>query len=200
MNCFFCHNRALIGRDSALTSIDWLWDFLKKRRKSLDGVVISGGEPTMQKDLVAFIKDTKSLGYKVKLDTNGSNPHVLETLLHMNLLDYVAIDYKAPWKQYPAVCRYLDVGALLATFEILKSAKISWEARTTMLPHLTKEEYLEMAESVFILPRYVLNQYRIPVDFAESDRFKIQLKPFTKEKLATLKDAIKAVQPNTTLA
>ena len=103
-NCFFCHNRGLIEGQVQLIPEREIFSFLKSRQGLLDGVVISGGEPTLQAGLEAFISKVKAFGFKVKLDTNGSNPSVLKELIEKNLLDYVALDYKAPFNRYKEIC------------------------------------------------------------------------------------------------
>ena len=96
MNCGYCHNRCLIGATSKNETIlqDDIIAFLKTRRGLLDGVVISGGEPTLQKDIPQFLDIIKGMGFKTKLDTNGTNPECLKILLENKLLDYVARGYK----------------------------------------------------------------------------------------------------------
>ena len=91
--CPFCHNALLVTEENSDNiSEDEFFAFLKKRQGILEGVCISGGEPTLQKDLYDFIKKVRAHGYAIKLDTNGSNPRLLETLLRENLIDYVAMD------------------------------------------------------------------------------------------------------------
>ncbi|MGC9053845.1 MAG: anaerobic ribonucleoside-triphosphate reductase activating protein, partial [Candidatus Hydrogenedens sp.] len=96
--CPFCHNPSLVLPELFLPPIpeEALIAFLNERKGKLDGVVITGGEPTIQSDLMKFVSEIKGLGYKVKLDTNGSNPEILKELIENNLLDYVAMDVKAP--------------------------------------------------------------------------------------------------------
>ena len=103
--CGYCHNPNLLkpNQQEDIYSVDVFFDFLKKRVGKLDGVVITGGEPTLQKDLIPFVEHIKSLGFLVKLDTNGSNPQVLEELLNNKLIDYVAMDIKAPLEKYSQV-------------------------------------------------------------------------------------------------
>ncbi|GHU84581.1 anaerobic ribonucleoside-triphosphate reductase activating protein [Clostridia bacterium] len=199
MDCFYCHNRKLINKTSELIAEDAVFAFLQKRKELLDGVVISGGEPTIQKDLVTFIEKIKNLGYKVKLDTNGSEPTTTRKLLTDSLLDYVAIDYKAPWRRYREICRYVETENVQQTLEILKNSKINWEARTTMLPHITREEYIEMAKGIFTLPKYVINQYRIPKVFLATDKPKMEVKPYSKDFLLQMEKEISVFQPNVTL-
>ena len=145
-DCGFCHNRGL------LTATDFedngeVMRFLEKRAGLLDGVVISGGEPTLQKDLLGFARAVKELGYDVKLDTNGSNPGVVDGLLSGGLVDYVAMDYKAPLARYPEICG-AQADGFLETLGLLRASDAEWELRTTMIPQIGRDELRGMAEAV----------------------------------------------------
>ena len=95
--CPFCHNGSLLAMDSEnLIDLDAIFTFLHRRRKLLDGLVISGGEPCLQSDLAGFCRQVKKMGYEVKLDTNGSRPNVVRELLAEKLVDFIAMDIKAP--------------------------------------------------------------------------------------------------------
>lgn len=98
LNCYYCHNRILLLSDAGKSqfTVNEVVAFLEKRKGFLDGVVITGGEPTLQEGLKEFIQIVKALGYAVKLDTNGTNPEILKELLNKGLLDYVAMDIKSP--------------------------------------------------------------------------------------------------------
>ena len=99
-SCPFCYNKDLVKGNVGLFSEEEIFSFLEKRKGLLDGLVISGGEPLMQKDIVDFITKVKKLGYLVKIDTNGSYPEKLKELIDKKLIDYVAMDVKAPKKKY----------------------------------------------------------------------------------------------------
>ena len=106
--CGYCHNPELIETChselvSEAFSNEKIFSFLKTRIGKLDGVVITGGEPTIQKDLYDFVKKIKSMGFSVKLDTNGTNPAIIEKLIKENLLDYIAMDIKAPLNKYQQI-------------------------------------------------------------------------------------------------
>ena len=112
LDCFYCHNRELIAGDGGQLAEAAVFSFLEKRRGLLDGVVVSGGEPTLQPDLEEFLRRVRPLGYRVKLDTNGRRPALVERLWREGLFDYVAVDVKALPADYPAVCgadRFSDV-------------------------------------------------------------------------------------------
>lgn len=154
--CHFCYNPLLVWPDKETdekkyektyptVSEDEFFLFLKNRKGKLDGVVITGGEPTLQTDLAEFIEKVRALGYKIKLDTNGTNSVVLQKLLDKKLLDYVAMDLKAPLEKYSQV-----VSAPVNCQEIEKSVKIiitsglPHEFRTTVVPGLLVLEDFEL--------------------------------------------------------
>ena len=103
--CHFCYNKSLVLKELFTPSIkeEEVFNFLKKRKNLLQAVVLSGGEPTMQKDLIPFIRKIKELNFKVKLDTMGIYPEKIKKLLNLKLVDYIAMDIKAPLKKYKNV-------------------------------------------------------------------------------------------------
>jgi pyruvate formate lyase activating enzyme len=163
-DCWYCHNRALLDPDApAALTVEELLAFLGKRRGLLGGVVVSGGEPTLQKDLPAFVEKVRALGYRVKLDTNGSHPERLNSLLNAGLLDYVAMDVKAPWDAYPQNAgTNIDVKKLQQSVELLAGSGVAHEFRTTFVPTLSPADIGTIARSVGGAPLYALQQYRPP--------------------------------------
>ena len=99
-NCFYCHNRPLIEDIENLISNEDIDDLLEKRVGLIDAIVVSGGEPTLHYDLINFLKRVKSMGYLTKLDSNGSSPNIIQKCIDENVVDYFAIDYKAPKRKY----------------------------------------------------------------------------------------------------
>ena len=194
-NCFYCHNRDLIQGSGSLIDTDEIFSFLKKRQGLLEGVVITGGEPTLQKDLIPFINKIKELGYKVKLDTNGSNPEIIETILEKGLCDYFAVDYKAPLSKYYEFCSFTGT-KVLETIHILLNNKVEFEVRTTVFPQLSLEDLIEMVKELPLLPKYVLNRYRKPEKFLEKDVGKINAQPYTLVELQEFANKLKFYQPN----
>lgn len=134
-HCPYCHNSHLLAPARGASGMDLpaLFAFLKKRAGLLDGLVISGGEPTLQPGLRAFCRAVRALGYKIKLDTNGSRPESLRKLLEDGLLDYVALDYKAlPERYYPALCPEPDIeGKFRESLALLAASGIEHELRST---------------------------------------------------------------------
>ncbi len=154
--CPFCHNGELvlgIGSGEAAESgkgvegipEEEVFSYLEKRRGILEGVCITGGEPTLAPDLEEFIRKVKALGYLVKLDTNGYRPEVLWMLLEKGLLDYVAMDVKASRENYEraAGVKRLDLARIEESVAILKSCEIPYEFRTTVVKGIHKAEEFE---------------------------------------------------------
>lgn len=196
-SCFYCHNRSLIDGSHILLTPQYVTDFLHKRTGLLDGVVISGGEPTLQSDLIPFLGMIKSLGYKIKLDTNGSQPEIVETLIRLKLCDYFAVDYKAPADHYPEICGSgTDARKVLKTVQLLSESEVPFEVRTTVIPQLGGPELTIMAKELPTLPRYILNRYKVPEKYLPRDEEKILEKPYSPEEIRLLADGLKTWQPN----
>ncbi len=140
MKCPFCHNKELVFLSEDTLSIpdDEIGSYLKKRIGLLDGICISGGEPLLHKNMVPFIREIKKLGYKVKLDHNGTRPKVLEYLLEQNLLDYVAMDIKNAKRKYGETVgiKDFDIKPIEESIAILMGSKIPYEFRTTVVNEL----------------------------------------------------------------
>ncbi len=149
--CPFCHNGSLLAQAEASTGLideAQVLDILKNRHKSLEAVVISGGEPTLQPDLATFIDRLKQDEFEVKLDTNGSQPEVLSKLLSRDLLDYVAIDIKAPFDKYNKLTGVpVSIEDIKQSIALLLNSKIPCEFRTTYVPALLTEADLEEIRS-----------------------------------------------------
>ena len=136
-NCWYCHNSQFIDGNANNVDQSEVISFLEKRRKLLDGVVISGGEPTLQADLSDFIYILKQMDFLIKLDTNGSNPAVLSAC--MSSIDYVAIDYKAPKALYMKICGEIDYEMVKESLLLLGRSALKWEIRTTMVPEVAEK-------------------------------------------------------------
>lgn len=161
LHCSYCHNRALmdVGKVTGDTTDTDVLAWLGTRQGLLDAVVVSGGEPTLQPDLADFIAEVRALGYLVKLDTNGTQPDVLASLLDKGLLDYVAMDVKAPVEEYELVCGgAIDQGAIDASIGLLLHARMSYEFRTTVLPSFTRGDLLAIGRRIAGAGRYVLQR------------------------------------------
>ena len=144
LRCPFCHNAALVTEidPAAIYNEDDIIAFLAKRTNLLDGVAITGGEPLMQVDICGFIKKVRGLGYKVKLDTNGSYPDKLEEIVSEHLVDYIAVDIKNSREKYALTTgvKDYDLASLDRSLEILKNCDIEHEFRTTIVKELHETE------------------------------------------------------------
>ena len=163
--CPFCHNPELVknGRQGIGNGIfeKNLFEFLESRKGKLEGVCITGGEPTIQPDIVNFLRKIKKLGYKVKLDTNGARPDVLRNLYTQNLLDFVAMDIKSDLKNYEKTANSkVDLERIKLSVELVRNSGIDYEFRTTVVPGLHKEEnFLEIGRWLKGSKKYVLQKY-----------------------------------------
>lgn len=162
--CHFCHNPSLVDPERFIPPFDEesFFTFLKSRVGKLDGVVISGGEPTLQSDLRSFIERIKAMGFLVKLDTSGINPDVLESLMTMRLLDYVAMDVKGPLCRYgDIVGRKIDTSRIERSIDLLMKESVPYEFRTTLLPRLHSEkDFIAILERIKGAKRYALQAFR----------------------------------------
>ncbi len=174
MRCPFCHNpRVVFGKDE-LIPLDEIYSFLKKRRGVLDGICITGGEPTLWGEaLYSFAYDVKSLGYLVKLDTNGTNPVLLSRLLEDKILDYVAMDIKTvpEEKAYARVCgANVDIGKITESIEILKATSVDNEFRTTVVNELhTEGDLVSAARKLCGGKKYFLQHFVDSGDLVDSE-------------------------------
>lgn len=129
--CPYCHNKNLWNENHKQLSEQEIFDFLLSKTGKLDGIVITGGEPTIHHDLIPFIKKIKSMGYKVKLNTNGTNPECICKLIKQNLLDYITMDIKAPFTFYTQLCgTTASVDNIKTSAALISSSKIQHEFRT----------------------------------------------------------------------
>ena len=162
--CPFCQNAPLVLSSSSepLIADEEIFSFLTKRKGMLDGVVVTGGEPTLQSDLIPFLGRLKTLGYLVKLDTNGYRPEVLEKAMESGYVDYVAMDIKTSLDEYPVVAgiKNLDVSRIERSVELLKSGAVDYEFRTTVVEPLHhKENFEKIGELLKGCRRYYLQSF-----------------------------------------
>ncbi len=161
--CPFCQNSTLIGiNHEDEISEEYIFDYLIKRQGILDGVVITGGEPTVQKDLKEFIKKIRKLGYKVKLDTNGYNPNVLKELIDENLLDYVAMDIKHTFEKYHIVAgKILNTDNILESIKRLEESDVCHEFRTTIIKEYHDiDDIINITKLISLDTKYYLQNFR----------------------------------------
>ncbi len=169
--CSFCHNPNLVYPELIQAhqdiSTESVMEYLYARKNWLDGVVITGGEPTLQKDLKAFIQEIKSIGYLVKLDTNGAQPSILQNLIDEDLIDFVAMDVKTILEEqaYQHICGIKDrnlLDKIKQSIQILKDASIPYQLRTTIVPEFHTQSISDDLEQQFSYCNYRLQEYRPP--------------------------------------
>lgn len=163
--CPFCQNSSLVLNPSAQPEIPVkeVLSFLKKRKGILDGVCITGGEPTLSPDLPELLQEIRTLGYPIKLDTNGTHPTLLKTLTEQNLIQMTAVDIKACPDNYPALCGLVhpELDAVKETVEFLKNGTLDYEFRTTVIRELHSEkDFIEIGQWLTGAKAYYLQAYR----------------------------------------
>lgn len=194
--CPFCHNAGLVTHINSADQIpeDDLLDFLKKRVGLLDGVCITGGEPLLQPDIDEFMAKVKALGYKIKLDTNGSCPQKLEELIKDGLVDYIAMDIKNSKQKYPNTAGvHIDVQDVERSIDVIKNSGLDYEFRTTVAKGLhTPQDIVALAEWIAPAKKYFLQNF---VD--SGDLIGGGFAPFSEEELEEMKRGASEFVPNT---
>lgn len=181
MRCPYCYGRSLVVPGCYCEEVpeEKVFAFLERRQDYIDGVVITGGEPTIHRDLPEFASRIKALGYAIKLDTNGTAPDMLRKLVRLELLDYIAMDIKGPLNNYTQCSGVrMNPELIKASIWIIKNCGVEHEFRTTVVPGLhTVPELKEVANMIRGAKRYVLQEFtsssclrpeyqgRLPFDF-----------------------------------
>lgn len=191
--CPFCHNGGLVEKNVTPLDENDVFDYLEKRKKLLDAVVVSGGEPTLNADLPEFVKRLKDMGFKVKLDTNGTNFDMLKNLIKKKLIDYVAMDIKNSPNKYSATAgvKKIVFENIEKSANLLKSGVIDYEFRTTLLEGFHDEEsmkemgeFLSGAEKIylqkFVDADGVIEKGLKEVDYNTALKFKSILEKYVK--------------------
>ncbi len=159
--CSYCHNPELVYPELSPKPIpeEDIFSFLEKRKGKLDAVTITGGEPTLQEDLLEFILDVKKLGFFIKLDTNGSNPSALRKAIKK--IDYVAMDVKAPLEKYPGITNSgIDINKIRRSIELVMNSNINYEFRTTAAgSQLDESDMLKIGRLIEGAKLHVLQKY-----------------------------------------
>ncbi|MEA3453252.1 MAG: anaerobic ribonucleoside-triphosphate reductase activating protein [Patescibacteria group bacterium] len=192
--CPFCYNPELVLPGSIVQaspiSLKDIYSFLEERKGFLEAVVICGGEPTIYEDIIDFAKQIKDMGYLVKLDTNGSNPEILKKMISQKLLDYIAMDIKAPKERYQELAGTLvDIEKIEQSISILKKKETDYEFRTTIVPGLlTKEDILKIVKWISPAKRYFLQNFQ-PKDKMVNSEFSTT-KPYPKKYLTDIQKEI----------
>jgi pyruvate formate lyase activating enzyme len=178
--CHFCYNPLLVWSETesgekkyekgyAQFTEDDLFRFLESRQGKLDGVVITGGEPTMHSDLPEFIKKIRAMGYKIKLDTNGTNPEMLKNLLDQKLLDYIAMDLKGSSTKYEQVVGIkINFSNLQKSVKLIISSGLPHEFRTTVVPGLlVVTDFEDMGKIIEGADAWYLQKFKSDVELVD---------------------------------
>jgi pyruvate formate lyase activating enzyme len=199
--CPFCHNPELVaGANRELSAQKKeekdFFNFLKKRKGKLEGICITGGEPTIQPDIIDFIKKIKKSGYAVKLDTNGTRPDILKKIIDQKLVDFIAMDIKNQPKKYLKTVGMKNrdkfmLDRIKLSVNLIRNSKIPCEFRTTAVPGLhTEKDFQEIAEWIKGARSYWLQRYQ------DKKTLNPNMKKITKNKKLDLEKIKKTIEKN----
>lgn len=191
--CPFCHNPELVLSPGVSNSMEKdFFAFLEKRKEKLEGVCITGGEPTIQPDLVGFIKKIKKMGFSVKLDSNGSRPDVLKKIIDGKMVDFIAMDIKNCPERYSETNGVkTDVERIKLSVQMIMNSGIPYEFRTTVVPGIhKKEDFDKIVKWIKGASAYYLQEYR------ETKMLDPKLKKLTKGKVINLESIGKKIKGN----
>lgn len=197
LRCPFCHNASLVVRPAEnVMEEDEFFAFLRKRKGILDGVCVTGGEPTLRSGLPEFIAKIKAMGYLVKLDTNGTNPEMLKKLISDGLLDYVAMDIKNAPSRYAQICGGVDVlETVRKSAALLMNGPVDYEFRTTCVkPYHDENAMGEIGRWLAGAKQYYLQKF---VD--SGDLIGTNVSELSKEEMEALRQAVLPYIENTHL-
>lgn len=190
--CPFCHNRELVidTEETPALSEDYFFGFLKERKGKLDGVVITGGEPLIHEDIEGFMKKIKSMGFLVKLDTNGSFPGRLKDLIDKKLVDYIAMDVKAVPEKYGKSCGVeVDPGKIKKSVKIIMESGVDYEFRTTAIKDVQdRKDFSKIAEWLEGADKYCLQKF-LPQNTLD-EKFK-DAEPYTEKEMEAICGSMK---------
>lgn len=190
--CPFCYNEDIVLNHKKMPTIPEkeIIDFMKTREGLLDAVAITGGEPTLQKDLPKFVKKIKDLGFSVMLETNGSNPDMIKKLIDKKLVDYIAMDIKAPLEKYDEVTgKRVKKRNIQKSIDIIRNSDVDYEFRTTVIPRFfKKQDALVIGKLLKGSKNYYLQQF---VPEKTVDKIFRRVKPYPPEKLKEFVEIMK---------
>jgi len=161
--CPYCHNPELIESNGGdIIEEEEVFSFLDERKGKLDGVVMTGGEPTLQSDIAEFLEKVKRLGFFIKLDTNGSYPERIKELIDRKLLDYIAMDIKAPLYKYNRITlTSIDTERIVESIHLIMNSGIDYEFRTTVVRSLlSRDDFPKIGEMIKSAKLFALQEFR----------------------------------------
>lgn len=181
LRCKYCHNGDIVFNNSKLESYsnEEILDFLRKRKGLIEGLTVTGGEPTLAKNLIPFLENVKELSFYIKVDTNGLMPGVINQLLEKKLVDYVAVDVKTSSEKYSELTDCdVDFLKIIETIVILKKSNIDYEIRTTCVPaFLNLDDLHSIKQSIGFVKKYCLQQFTTNVPLIDKSLESVQPYP-----------------------
>ena len=205
MRCPFCYNTKLVLNPKEMPTISFeeIQNYLKKHEGWIDGVVITGGEPTIQEDLPILCEEIRKMNLAVKVDTNGTNPSMIRNLLKKGVINYVAMDVKAPltedaYSKASGVNTATLLKSIDEAIDTLLESEVEYEFRTTLVPTMHGASDIEkICEKIKGCRKYVLQNFKVDVETIDSN-FQ-NLKPFSNAEVENLFKTAKNLIPNTVL-
>lgn len=190
-NCPFCYNTDLVKGNAGTVPEKQIMDYLEKRKGIVEALVISGGEPFLQKDLESFCQKIKKQNLLIKIDTNGTFPDKLKNLIDKKLVDYVSVDVKAPKDKYEKLAGVkTDIKKIQKTIDILQKSSVDYEFRTTFVPSfLQKQDIIEIARWLKGSKKFYLQQFKNDVPLISPGLNKLKL--YTKKEILEIINEIK---------
>jgi len=190
-HCPFCYNKNLVEEKVGIIPEDEILSFLIKRKGMIEGLVISGGEPLMQKDITSFCEKVKKLGYLIKIDTNGMYPEKLKELIDKKLVDYISMDVKAPKNKYSDLSGVkTDIKKIEKSIQIIRSSGVDYEFKTTFVPKLlSKEDIIDIGKWLKDSKKFYLQQFRNDTSLISSDLENMPV--YSKEELKETLEKVK---------
>jgi len=189
--CPFCYNKDLVTGNAGNIPEKEILEYLEKRKNMLEGLVISGGEPLMQKDITVFCEKIKKLGYLIKIDTNGTFPEKLQELVDKKLVDYIDMDVKAPKNKYDELAgKKVDIKKIQKSIDIIQKSGVDYEFKTTFVPGLLKQEdIIEIGKWLEGSKKFYLQQFKNDVPLISSKLDSVV--PYSKKELTDVLEEIK---------
>ncbi len=193
LRCPFCHNKTIVCGDGDEWTREEILTFLAKRRPVLEGVCLTGGEPLIYPDVAQFLRQIKDMGYKIKLDTNGTFPYKLQNLLESGLVDYVAMDVKNSPELYSATTgAAADVASVEQSVRLLLQGRVAYEFRTTVTKtHHTENSLIDVAKWLAQADKWYLQQFVHSDDLIDPT-----VEGYTDDELRSLCEAVRPYCPN----
>ncbi len=189
MRCPYCHNKSIVNKENSIYELNTVLEMIKERKGFLNAVVITGGEPTVHgEQLIELIKKIKALGFKVKLDTNGTHPNLVNKIISNNLIDYIAMDIKNTFSKYELTTNVkINIEKIKESIKLIESSNIPYEFRMTVNKNMQSEEDIKEVFTYIEEPEKLkLQAYRYSTEQLEN----IEFETYSDEELNNLKEEV----------